>query len=99
MDLRGVDIEALPEELGAFSPGAGIDWLVALIAPEGLQDSAQGFNPGEPSKQMVRPERARDNTTFRVPSPSSLWLFRTFHLPPLQGATPWDGIPGVETPG
>jgi len=38
MDLRGVDIEALPEELGAFSPGAGIDWLVALIAPEGLQE-------------------------------------------------------------
>jgi hypothetical protein len=23
----------------------------------------------------------------------------TFDLPPLQGAPPWDGVPGVETPG
>jgi hypothetical protein len=45
---------------------------------------------------MVRPERARDRTAFGVPSPSILWLFRTFHLPPLQDATPWTGFPGLK---
>jgi hypothetical protein len=31
-----------------------------FFAPEGLQDSAQGFNPGKYPKKAVRPERARD---------------------------------------
>jgi hypothetical protein len=31
-----------------------------FLAPQGLQDSAQGFNPGKHPKKAVRPERARD---------------------------------------
>jgi hypothetical protein len=35
------------------------------IAPEeGLQDLAQGFNPGNPSKQTVRPERGKVDSHF-----------------------------------
>jgi hypothetical protein len=26
-------------------------------------------------------------------------VMATFNLPPLQGAPPWTGVPGVETPG
>jgi hypothetical protein len=55
-----------------MSAGADRLDLGRFIGPEGLQDSAQGFNPGEPSKQMVRPERARDRTAFGVPSTSIL---------------------------
>ena len=32
-----------------------------FFAPEGLQDSAQGFNPGKHPSKAVRPERARDH--------------------------------------
>jgi hypothetical protein len=44
MDLRGVDIDALPESLILSLLGAGIGWLVALgliglIKEVGLQES------------------------------------------------------------
>ena len=31
-------------------------------APEGLQDSARGFNPGQPAQTAPRPERVPDRT-------------------------------------
>ena len=32
-----------------------------FFAPEGLEDSALGFNPGKHPRKAVRPERARDH--------------------------------------
>jgi hypothetical protein len=31
-----------------------------FFAPQGLRDSAQGFNPGKHPREAFRPERARD---------------------------------------
>jgi hypothetical protein len=36
--------------------------LGRFIAPEGLEDSAQGFNPGNRLTRATRPERAPDQT-------------------------------------
>ena len=34
--------------------------VYCFIAPEGLKNLAQGFNPGKHTNKAVRPERARD---------------------------------------
>jgi hypothetical protein len=85
--------------------------LERFIAPEGLQvDSTRGFNPGEPSKQMTRPVRARDRTPFGVPRPLLFGCFaRSICRPPgmskrqrvecLRARRFGTGVPGVETPG
>jgi hypothetical protein len=62
------------------------------FCPEEAVGLSPGFQPWEPSKQMVRTERARD-----APTVDLRWA--TFDLPPLQDAPPWDGVPGVETSG
>ena len=41
-----------------------------FFAPEGLQDSAQGFNPGKHPRKAFRPERARDQVG-QMPSVAS----------------------------
>jgi hypothetical protein len=54
--------------------------------------SAQGFNPGShPNKWFALKGRE-----MRTPLTC---VVATFDLAPLQGAPPWDGVPGVETPG
>jgi hypothetical protein len=65
-----------------------------VFAPKGAKGLSPGFQPWEPSKQMVRPERARDAYTFdlccgdvRSGAPSG------------RAAVGRDGVPGVETPG
>jgi hypothetical protein len=40
--------------------GAKIRRIWDVFAPEGLEDSAQGFNPGKHPRKAFRPERARD---------------------------------------
>jgi hypothetical protein len=37
--------------------------LVQFYAPEGLQDSARGFNPGSHPPTILRPERAQDRAS------------------------------------
>jgi hypothetical protein len=52
---------------------------------------AQGFNPGNHPNQWfgLKGREMRTRLTCVV---------ATFDLAPLQGAPPWDGVPGVETP-
>ena len=63
---------------------------LALMGLKPRAEPSRSLRGEEPSKQMLRPEGARDAYTFDL----------TFDLPPLQlqGAPSWDGVPGVETP-
>src|SRR5580692_2951299 len=59
------------------------------FAPKGAIGLSLGFQPWEPSKQMVRPEGREMRTPLTC-------VVATFDLAPLQGAPPWDGVPGVK---
>jgi hypothetical protein len=65
-----------------------------VFAPKGAKglSPAQGFNPGNhPNKWFaLKGREMRTRLTCVV---------TTFDLAPFQGAPPWDGVPGVETPG
>jgi hypothetical protein len=83
-------------------------------APKGLKNSAQGFNPGNPSQNRFalkgREMRPPDESRTILPRHSQsklavrrlglyFHLVRRFDLAPIQGAALWVVSPKVETLG
>ena len=81
---------ALPKEI------RHIGKLSERLPRKGLWDSAQVFHPGKyPNKWLAL--KGREINRIRRASSPTLWLFRTLHLPPFQGALPLDGnSPGLK---
>jgi hypothetical protein len=70
-------------------------------APKGQEDSARGFNPGYGKPRgaalKVAVETSRPGVATSIDSPTV--LPRTPNLAPLQGASRYNPVPGVKTPG
>jgi hypothetical protein len=67
LSQRLVTKSNLPTQLRVFNRLNLVPWVRLYVdqgpAPQGLQDPAQGFNPGNPHNKTVRLEGARDAGT------------------------------------